>query len=414
MNTLNRMIATTAVLLISLVLAACGGGGGGGDGDGGGGGGGSPPPAAGKSWGTPQLIETYNTGDAAAPQVVFDASGNAVAVWVQFGAAGSYIFANRYVAGSGWGTPQPVEGNDVGDARGLQVANDANGNAIAVWAKFDGARYNIMSNRYTAGTGWGAPQLIETNDVGTAGSPQIALDANGNAIAVWSQVLPALLVGQRVSILANRYTVGSGWGTAQPIETDNTGDAFGPQVAFDASGNAIAVWYQNDGTRYNIMSNRYTAGTGWGTAQRIDMDNAWGALDPQVALNPNGNAIAVWRQNDGTYDSIWANRYTAGTGWGTAQRIETANIQNSSRPQIALDSNGNAIAVWEKFDSPLHNNIWANRYTAGTGWGSAQLVETDAGNATSPYVATDSSGNAIAVWQQHDGTRFNIWANHYR
>lgn len=47
-------------------------------------------------------------------------------------------------------------------------------------------------------------------------------------------------------------------------------------------------------------------------------------------------------------------------------------------------------------------------------WGTAQLLETDnAGGATIPQVAVDGSGNAVVVWEQSDGTRFNIVANHY-
>jgi len=47
-------------------------------------------------------------------------------------------------------------------------------------------------------------------------------------------------------------------------------------------------------------------------------------------------------------------------------------------------------------------------------WGTAQLIETDdAGEALRPQIAVDGSGNAIAVWQQFDGTRNNIWANRF-
>ena len=100
------------------------------------------------------------------------------------------------------------------------------------------------------------------------------------------------------------------FGTAALIETDNAGDASSrPQVAIDTNGNALAVWRQSDGTRYNIWANRYTAGTGWGTAALIETDNAGNAFDPQVAIDTNGNALAVWQQYDGTRYNIWANRY---------------------------------------------------------------------------------------------------------
>jgi hypothetical protein len=69
------------------------------------------------------------------------------------------------------------------------------------------------------------------------------------------------------------------------------------------------VWHQSDGTRYNIWANRYIPGTGWDTAGLIETDNAGSALYPQIAFDTSGNAIAVWSQSDGTRDNIWADRY---------------------------------------------------------------------------------------------------------
>ncbi len=43
-----------------------------------------------------------------------------------------------------------------------------------------------------------------------------------------------------------------------------------------------------------------------------------------------------------------------------------------------------------------------------------QHFETDnAGDALFSEIAMDASGNAITVWQQHDGGRDNIWANQF-
>ena len=102
------------------------------------------------------------------------------------------------------------------------------------------------------------------------------------------------------------------WGTAQLIETDNVDDAASPQIAVDGSGNALAVWYQSDGTRTNIWANRFSAGA-WGTAQLIETTNAGQALFPQIAVNGIGNAIAVWYQTETdlitSRRDIWANRF---------------------------------------------------------------------------------------------------------
>jgi hypothetical protein len=104
------------------------------------------------------------------------------------------------------------------------------------------------------------------------------------------------------------FTTAEGtWGTHELIET-NTGTAASPQVAFDSNGHAIAVWTQYDGTKHNIYANRFN-GTAWGTAELIETGDAGNARNPQVAVDSNGNAIAVWDQYDSATNNIYANRF---------------------------------------------------------------------------------------------------------
>jgi hypothetical protein len=93
------------------------------------------------------------------------------------------------------------------------------------------------------------------------------------------------------------------------IETDNTGSARDAQIASDASGNALAVWQQYDGSRDNIWARPFTPSGGWGTAILLETNTAYGSLKPQIAMNASGYAAVVWEQSDGTQDSIWANVY---------------------------------------------------------------------------------------------------------
>jgi len=359
--------------------------------------------AVGAGWGTAELIESDDAGDAHYPQVAVDAAGNAVAVWQQHDGAHNRIWANRYEVGTGWGTAQLIENNDASSSESPQVAMDAAGNAVAVWRQS-----GIWTNRYVVGTGWGTAELIETDDANGSDNPQIAVNAAGNAFAVWDQ-----FESQRHNIWASQYVVGAGWGTAELIETDDTGHAQRPQIAIDAAGNAVAVWDQNDGTRRNIMANRHMVGIGWGAVLHVETDNAGDAAAPQIAMDAAGNAVVVWPQSDGTRANIWANRYGVGAGWGTAELIESDDAGDAHYPQVAVDAAGNAVAVWRQYDG-THDSIWANRYVAGTSWGTAELLETDdAGDAQRPQVALTSIGNAIAVWDQTDGTHYNICASRY-
>jgi hypothetical protein len=428
-------------MLIALILAGCGGGGGGD----------TAPPAA-KSWRTATLLETGD-GDAISPDVAFDAAGNALAVWSQNDGVYSSIYANRYVAGSGWTGEGLLETGD-GDAAVPRIAFDGTCNAMAVWRQFDGPYTGIHANRYLAGVGWTGAVGIDPG-TGNADEPVVALDADGNALPLWRQN-----DGLYQSIFVNRYAAGSGWTGAVAIDAGNE-NAFGPHVAFDADGNGMAVWFQFNGAYDSIYARRYVAGLGWTSAELLETGDG-DAANPQVAFDGAGNATAVWRQFDGASDSIYANRYVAGFGWTVAVLLETDDGQavnprvacdasgnvvvvwnqyagghdniyanryvpgsgwtgpididagdlNADIPQVAFDSAGNAMAVWRQFDG-AYDSIYANRYVPGSGWQGAGLVETGTGHAGSPRVALDASGNALAVWWQYDGAHFSIYAGRY-
>ena len=285
--------------------------------------------------------------------------------------------------------------------------------------------YYVCSVAPAAPKAWQTAQLVGTGNAGTAVDPQIAVDANGNAMAVWTQVD---LTSYFSDIWANRFTPsanGGSWGTATLIETGNMGNAINPQIAIDVNGNALVVWVQFFGFRRDIWSNRFSsAGGSWGTATLIATANTGNALEPQIAVDASGNALAVWTQSDGTRYNIWANRFTVAAGgggggsgnWGAAALIQSDTVRDAGEPQIAFDSSGNAMAVWVQSDG-LRDTIWASRFAAGYGgsWVAPILIESNiTAPARTPQIAIDSNGNAMAIWAQSDRMRDNIWANRFR
>ena len=371
--------------------------------------------AAGLGWEAEAVIET-DPRDADNPQVAVDGSGNAIAVWEQYDGTVWNIWANRYSTATGWGAEEAIETGS-GGAFSPRIAIDGSGNAIAVWRQYDGTTvWNVWANRYTATgwpKGWGTAQLIETNDTGDVALPQIAMDSNGNATVVWSHFDDTT---SSYSIWANRYDAGTGtWGTAAAVEA-NTTDAYSPEIAMDANGNAIVVWVQSAGDLLDVWANRYDATGGtWGTELLIETNVAGEVWDPRVAMDGSGNATAVWTQSDGSRFNVWANRYDATGGtWGTPEAIET-DTNDTYKPRVAMDGSGNAVAVWVEYNYAAKcYTIWANRYEAGVGWGVPEIIETnDTGYARQPRIAMETGGDATVVWYQYDGDRYNIWSNKY-
>lgn len=285
------------------------------------------------------------------------------------------------------------------------IVVDPTGATTVAWSETDGVWWSMWARRYVPGVGWGAPGLIETDDTGHAIAVEMAVDASGNVTAVWTQD-----DSMNVYVYANRYTDGVGWGTATKIQSDLMQSTAFPHVAMDASGNALAVWSEYDGTRMNIWARLYSVGVGWGTAALIETDDTGNATEPRIAMNTGGEALVVWQQ-DGD-EMIRANRYVPGMGWGTATPIEGAGTGQATLGGIAIDSDGDAIAVWMRGTYPA-TDTWANRYVADVGWGTAQLIETGSGGVRGTRVVMDPSGDAVAVWSQQDGARYHVRARPY-
>ena len=357
-------------------------------------------------WGTPVQVQT-STEDSNAPAISIDSSGNALVVWDGSpDGVNDYIYASRYTAASGWSAEVQLSG-PTAQGGATDIAGDANGDAEAIWVQFDGAHNAIWGAHYTVAGGW-SPSVAVGNGAATARSSRLAMDADGNVLTVWAQS-----DGTRNNIWSNRYDAVTGWGSAALIETDDAGTAAFPRVKFDAHGNAIAVWYQSNGTVFTVRSNRYVAGAGWGSAILIENVHAGDAGLTRLAVDASGDAIVAWEQSDGTRVSIWSNRYSVGSGWGTETMIQPTPAGDAAEPWVDMDSHGNALTVWTQSDG-THTTTWANRYLAGSGWGTAAPIETnttsDAGTAT---VVMDANGAALAVWEQVDAGRDNIWANRF-
>ncbi|MDD3519066.1 MAG: hypothetical protein PHQ14_12015 [Chromatiales bacterium] len=107
---------------------------------------------------------------------------------------------------------------------------------------------------------------------------------------------------------------------------------------------------------------------------------------------------------------LWAGVTPAIAAWSTAGLID-AGANDAYTPQIALDGSGNAVAVWQQHDGAAWR-VYANRWD-GSAWSGAVLIDAGAINVYDPQVAQDGSGTAVAVWRQSDGANNRIYANRW-
>ncbi len=366
-------------------------------------------------------IDTEDLGPVEGVIVLIDNPGNVTVIWVQSEGIRSNLWARRFEVGTGWGGAQKIETGDGtvlprGGFAGPEAVIDASsGEVTVVWSQkvSGGTVWNQWSNRYSGG-GWGTAEMIEVG-AGDLTGPSLVIDPLGNVTAIWGQLVSG---GSLLDLWANRYDVVNGaWGAAQKIDTADDGNVKKPVIVSDHLGNLTVVWPQFDGAWDNQWSNRYTMGSGWGTAEKIEIEDAGNVFAAKLVVDASGHVMAVWKQNDSIRDSQRANRYTLGLGWGDAQKIETEDVGSVEDAVLVVDDFGNVTAVWTQFDNSPRKNLWANRYTAGTGvWNTAaeKIESDDSGDVVGTHsVLIDSLGNLTALWTQSDGAQNNIWANRY-
>ena len=349
------------------------------------------PAGAAPSWLAPANLSDLGR-DATEPQVAVDGAGGAVAVWARSDGSHTIIQATSRPPGGGWAPP--VNLSAVGrEAIEPEIAVDPAGHAVAVWSrKSDGVHFLIQGASMTAGGGWSSPLDISDTEK-TATEPEVAIDSAGRAIAVWSRFDGSDDIIQSSALAPG---VGSAW--SEPVDLSAAGeDASEPQLAIDPGGDTVAVWKRLEGTDMIAQAASRPAAGAWGSARNLS--EAGGDADgPQVAVDLGGSAVAVWSRTVGGMGTVESAQMTSEGQWGQAVEITGAG-EDATEPQVATAA-GRAIALWTLGGAGPYTSIQSSEMAAGGPWRPAENLTQPGLTQTvvSSQVALDPNGNAAAAW----------------
>ena len=356
------------------------------------------------SWGEAILIDD-NTLNSSYPQIVFDTLGNALAVWEQNNGVNRDIITKKYDISSGnWGDAENLSNNSSNNFD-PQLAIDGSNNAIVVWIQEQEDFISYVKAKKYVSSSWESTSStlngIGADSSNTRPDPSIGMSSTGDAFVIWEQ----LGVDAIRSVYVSKYD-GNTFGVAENIDNSDF-DTYYPQVSFDNSGNAMAIWFQDKiAVGRNIVTNKYD-GTNWGTPEIIDNDTVTSVGEPKIATDGT-NFVAVWTNDSDLYFSKYD-----GTDWGTSSAVESSNEAVGANPQVIFDNIGNAFATWIQYDSSVsHDRAYVSKFSSDS-WGTSQVVDGGVAESSYPQVAFDvSTGDTVVVWQQSDASN-NIYANKY-
>ena len=359
------------------------------------------------------------------PRVAMNGAGEAIIVWQQYDNGRWQIFMVEYRNGAWTDFNFPVRLSLSGQhAVNPQVAMDESGNAIVVWQQYDGGSpntYQVYKAEYRNGT-WNRPDALDDH-LSFAGKhayyPQVAMDESGNAIVVWQQQDSL----NRWQVFKAEYRNGS-WSLPQDLDDNISPDninAYRPQVAMDESGNAIVVWQQRVSSLRQVVMLEYRQGK-WSNFNYPEPVSPFGRnsdYQVQLAMDPDGAALIVWRQYDGANWQIYKAEYRNGTWNRPADAGDNISPdgQDAEKPQVAMDANGSALIVWRQYDG-ANWRIYKSEYRFASWTHPADLTADGIGpagrDADSPRAAMSPAGDALIAWQGNDGANDQVYKAEYR
>jgi hypothetical protein len=352
------------------------------------------PALADVSW---QPLGTWSAATAQAfdPHVVVDGRGNSVYIWIWYGGnlcSGAPCqriqIRTRSAAGVlspiGWITTQGQQANDP------QVAVNANGDAAIVWQTNHQIQTRLRSVAGTFSPTW------TLSPPGPADNPQVAVDPSGNAVYVWQR-----FDGTNERIQTRTLTPAGTRSTTQTLSPAGE-DAINPQVALDQHGNAVFAWERYDGANERIQARtRSAAGILAGT-QTLSAAGQ-NAADVHLAVDPSGNAVFTWQRFDDTADRIQARARSAAGTLSSTQTLSASGM-NASQPRVGIDLAGNAVILWQRFDGTENRVQVRTRSAAGVLSSTQTLAGTGTTTPVRAQLAVDQQGNALAAWEDRQGT----------
>jgi hypothetical protein len=355
------------------------------------------------------------------PCITVDATGNAYAVWMDARNGGPTdwdIYYSYRPAGGSW-EPNVRVNDDVGivNQGWPYMGLDAHGNAYAVWVDRRSGFYDLdIYFAYRPADGSWSSDVRVDDDSGTARQwePAIAVDSVGNAYAVWEDERNGIS-----DIYFSYRPLGGSWGTnARVNDDDEAADQWHPSVAVDSGGNAYAVWADGRGEYdpADIYFSYRPAGGTWGPNERVNDDTGIViAPSPSIAVDTEGNAYVAWGDDVGGVWSTYFAYRTHDGRWSPNEKIsDDAGTGWHDDAKIAVDPYGNAYAVWRDPRNGHSDVFFAYRPTGGS-WGANVRVNDDTG--TGPQydssVAVDPQGNAYTLWRDQRAGENPIYEDIY-
>lgn len=342
----------------------------------------------------PRRLDCART-QAQAPEIAMTFQSDLAVVWQELEQGAIRVCARHMINAEDTWVPYPVvlqAGPD--QVSSLHTAMDPAGNIHVVWCREEAGRHQVYTTGYhAASAAWDpAPTPLGGPAPGRL-YPQLALNDAGQGLVVWHAEGPA---GDR--ILACHYDPGARAWSDRPtlVAAERTSYL---RMDLDPSGNALVVWVQEGGAGIQTLQASHLDGRTIEWTRAPLLSSGHRILWPQVGLDGQGRAHALWRQDAAGIMKLFAKRFVAGH-WDEHRTLLVEDVGQSQAHALSVNAQGHALALWLQ-DQGAQTAVCLRRFD-GRAWSARPTVlgASSRSGFQNPGVVLSPSGHVAVIWRQ--------------
>ena len=286
------------------------------------------------------------------------------------------------------------------------IATDAAGNFVVVWTSTGSDGYpNIFAQRYNA-AGVRQGSEFRVNGVPDTTNPHVAMDADGDFVITYEYVHAGSTYAASADyeVYAHRYNAaGVAQGGEFQVNTFAFSYQFEPSIAMDADGDFVIAW-SNYGNGRNVRAQRFnSSGVRQGAEFIVNGSAHYDNQRPSVAMDDDGDFVVAWASGTSGYDrnvyNIAARRYSA-SGAALGDQFDVASVLTGAQDgaQAVMDADGDFLIAWGSWSANASGGM-ARRFNAA---GVAQGTEF---RTAGGWMSMDAAGDfMLSTRRQAQGT----------
>lgn len=242
-----------------------------------------------------------------------------------------------------------------------------------------------------------AGALLAATPVHASADPAIAPGPGGSAAFLFRQDPNA---GNR---LHERTLAGNGvLGESQAVSWSSR-NVVEQAIGTDASGNAVIAWSSDvDNVRTAYVRRRGADGS-LSAVQRLSVPTA-SAVSLALAVEPDGDAFAVWRRSLAGKEVVQGRRRAADGTLGPVQNLSYAGGDASS-PELGVAADGTVVVAWVR-QTATEEFVQMRTVAPGGTVGDYQRLSPSGADIGDLSVSMNAAGKAVVAWWRKSGQAF--------